>query len=67
MLHPSPVVPLLTYIPCYVSRICMNYLYGMMDLLQFFAERDDKSSLRGFSNLVKIYQIVRQLLTTRII
>lgn len=33
MLHPSPVVPLLSYIICYVSRIYVNYLYGLIDLL----------------------------------
>ena len=47
------MVLLLTYIPCYVSRIYMNYLYGVIDLLHSWLKEIINPHFRDFQILLK--------------
>lgn len=48
MLHPLPVVPLLSYIICYASRIYVNNLYGLIDLLHTLLKQIINPYFRDF-------------------
>lgn len=48
---------LLTYIPCYVSGIYMNYLYGVIDLLHSWLKEITNPHFRDFQILLKYTKV----------